>query len=77
MEKFKSHKIVEAELLDHFDGDTVVLVSGERIDLTPKDHTRIGAMIKEGGGYLVRYSDGYLSWSPKQAFDEGYTKVMD
>ena len=25
--------------------------------------------------YFVRYDDGYLSWSPKQAFDEGYAQV--
>ena len=24
-------------------------------------------------GYLVVYKDGYESWSPKKAFDEGYT----
>lgn len=23
-------------------------------------------------GYLVQYGDGYLSWSPKAAFEEGY-----
>lgn len=26
------------------------------------------------GGYLVRYSDGYTSWSPAQPFEEGYTE---
>lgn len=29
---------------------------------------------KEGGYYIV-YSDGYRSWSPAQAFEEGYTLV--
>ena len=27
------------------------------------------------GGYLVVYEDGYQSYSPKQAFEEGYTRV--
>jgi hypothetical protein len=27
------------------------------------------------GGYYVVYADGYKSWSPAQAFDEGYTRV--
>lgn len=27
------------------------------------------------GGYYVVYSDGYKSWSPSQAFEEGYTRV--
>lgn len=26
-------------------------------------------------GYLVRYSDGYISWSPKKQFEEAYSKV--
>lgn len=27
------------------------------------------------GGYWVRYADGYESYSPAKAFEEGYTKV--
>ena len=27
------------------------------------------------GGYYVVYSDGYVSFSPAQAFEEGYTRV--
>lgn len=27
------------------------------------------------GGYYVVYADGYKSWSPAQAFEEGYTRV--
>ena len=27
------------------------------------------------GGYLVQYEDGYLSWSPAKAFEEGYTRI--
>lgn len=27
------------------------------------------------GGYLVVYADGYTSFSPAQAFEEGYTRV--
>lgn len=30
-----------------------------------------------GGGYLVRYADGYESWSPADAFEEGYTLIDD
>jgi len=26
-------------------------------------------------GYLVRYPDGYESWSPKEAFDKAYLPV--
>lgn len=27
------------------------------------------------GGYLVEYDDGYRSWSPCKAFEEGYTRI--
>ena len=26
-------------------------------------------------GYFVQYEDGYVSWSPKDAFEEGYTEI--
>lgn len=26
------------------------------------------------GGYYVEYDDGYMSWSPARAFEDGYTK---
>ena len=27
------------------------------------------------GGYYVRYEDGFESWSPAKAFEEGYTRI--
>lgn len=27
------------------------------------------------GGYYVVYADGYKSWSPAEAFEEGYTLI--
>ena len=27
------------------------------------------------GGYYVVYKDGYKSWSPAEAFEEGYTRI--
>jgi hypothetical protein len=29
----------------------------------------------DAGGYYVRYADGYESFSPAQAFEEGYTRI--
>lgn len=26
-------------------------------------------------GYLVKYSDGYISWSPKKQFEEAYSEI--
>lgn len=28
-------------------------------------------------GYLVEYADGYISWSPKETFEEAYTECGD
>jgi hypothetical protein len=28
------------------------------------------------GGYYVVYDDGYKSWSPAQAFEQGYTRII-
>lgn len=28
-------------------------------------------------GYKVMYKDGYISWSPKKAFDEAYKPLKD
>jgi len=30
--------------------------------------------VPEAGGYYVRYKDGYESFSPAAAFEEGYTR---
>lgn len=27
------------------------------------------------GGYFVEYEDGYASWSPAEAFENGYTRI--
>ncbi len=29
----------------------------------------------KAGGYLVRYEDGYISYSPAKAFEDGYKRV--
>lgn len=31
---------------------------------------------EEDLGYYVVYKDGYKSWSPTKAFEEGYTRVL-
>ena len=37
----------------------------------------IRARAAKPGGYYVRYPDGYESWSPAEAFEDGYTLVED
>jgi hypothetical protein len=28
-------------------------------------------------GYVVKYPDGYVSWSPKEVFEKAYSEVRD
>lgn len=89
MQKYRSHKVIEAApiLVAEFDedGSGRVGVNGgkgllEWIEV-PAGFKRPNTepkMDPYGGDYLVRYQpDGYLSWSPKQAFEDGYTLIED
>lgn len=84
MKKFKSHKIVEAEIIIDVIGDQpssgdplarqlVVVIGGEKFDVT--GNKNFGKAKR--WDYLVRYADGYISYSPRRAFEEGYTEVVD
>ena len=63
MKRYKCHKIVEAEPMNLGDYNKF---KGWNI---PKDENPL----REGS--KVKYSDEYISWSPKEAFDEGYTLI--
>ncbi len=64
MEKFIGTKIIEAEPAYRVDGKTVQPTTWP----VPE-----GA--KAEGGYAVRYPDGYMSWSPKDVFEEAYRRT--
>ena len=44
-------------------------------DWFPKNNPAPGEFEPFVGGWLVEYADGYISWSPAKAFEEGYTLV--
>ena len=81
--EWKSHKIVRAgKLLQQPEDDT----SLSEVILTVEDGN--GAPCNVGvprnffsrsapsrGDYVVIYDDGYKSWSPAKAFEEGYTRI--
>lgn len=82
--KWKCHKEVQADKIvdEGYDGNThavsLKLESGESIvvrvlspfweRLPPGEKSTVG-------GYYVRYEDGYESWSPAKAFEDGYTRI--
>lgn len=85
MQTYKSHKTVEAaeilSVVPHPSSPGALFhLRGEKESaaLPPewvKRHAPEGNLEAFVGGYLVRYDDGYVSWSPKAAFEGGYTKV--
>lgn len=83
MRRWQSHKIVEAEPITSF-ADTITnksVTAGEGINAYRHEvpENFFGRGKPEIGDYLVRYDTGkdteYLSWSPRQAFEEGYTLI--
>src|SRR5882672_10013005 len=83
--QWKSHKIVRAAsiravyLADHEAGWTVYLDGGPPPDGFPSIYVK-PAVFARGlptpGDYFVVYDDEYESWSPKKAFEEGYSQVQ-
>lgn len=64
MEKFIGTKIIEAEPAYRVDGKMVQPTTWP---------VPAGAQAEEG--YAVRYPDGYMSWSPKDVFEEAYRRT--
>jgi hypothetical protein len=46
-------------------------VPGWAARFQPADRYEDGADL----GYFVQYADGYMSWSPSKAFEEGYSQI--
>lgn len=84
MKKYQSHKSVKAacitgiEIIERDMSDP----HGDRV-LKFDDMTAIAVGYlpqfdkAEIGGYYVLYADGYASYSPAKAFEEGYTEIVD
>ena len=79
MPSYKSHKVVQAlkikliELKD--DGGMVFWPVEEGYDPVPLDPAYVVKHAPVSGGYYVVYADGYESWSPAKAFEEGYKRI--
>ncbi len=76
---WKCHKIVKAGKIIAFGADgppsvTVEDVNGAgcKVDTPPGLFARGNPNL---GDYIVIYEDGYKSWSPTKAFEDGYTRV--
>ena len=82
MPRWQSHKIVEADKIvgDQTDlegfpgfGNCWLLACGIVVMVHYDLQKRGGS--DPIGGYYVRYEDGYESWLPAKAFEEGYSRI--
>ena len=71
----KAAKITAIVPLQGVNGVAIEL-EGEKIGLHADD-AWASRHEPEVGGYLVKYKDGYISYSPAKAFEEGYSEVAE
>jgi hypothetical protein len=79
MPRYQCHKKVHALKIAHFQknpDDSGVITPAEQgyasFPVSPEYVTKHNPV---EGGYYVVYDDGYKSFSPAKAFEEGYTKL--
>ena len=85
MPKYKSHKIVWALKVigvtdpskpnEETDGSRVLTFVDGDYENIRVDRAYVQKHDPQPGGYYVLYKDGYKSFSPAEAFEEGYSKV--
>lgn len=74
MPKYRCHKVVEAAKILEISTEGWCVLEGmpDKVVLTPEFRAKHAP---QAGGYLVRYEDGYSSWSPAEPFENGYRKI--
>lgn len=86
MPKYECHKKVWAHKIKAIEYDRMPLLGEPRgnATITPAEDGYAPFVVDElwamknrpqVGGYFVVYADGYRSYSPAAAFEDGYTKV--
>lgn len=85
--QWKCHKVVSAAKItriftDGSDGSANLVLRLTRDDDPVLGHTSVEKPAEwmerfkpETGGYYVVYEDGYASFSPAKAFEDGYTRI--
>lgn len=80
MPKYKCHKEVWALKIrmvkqqDPHDGSAFLEIEGDGYAPILVDKEYMDKHKPEAGGYYVVYKDGYKSFSPALAFDDGYSR---
>jgi hypothetical protein len=79
MPRYQCHKIVWAlqikkiELTEH--GSATITPYDDGYTPFHVDREYVTKHDPKVDGYYVVYEDGYKSWSPKQVFESGYTRI--
>lgn len=83
MPRYQSHKKVWALKIKKIDvnpdGSTNSIITPEEEGYAPfkVNYKYYSKHLPKEGGYYVRYEDGYESFSPAKAFEEGYTLIQN
>lgn len=72
--RYKSHKEVNAVKIEAISGPTIWPEGPFPSFNVSKEY--LEKHKPTAGGYFVVYADGYESWSPAEAFEEGYTLIQ-
>jgi hypothetical protein len=78
---WKCHKIVKAGKIIAFGDGFYTSVTVEDVNGAPCSVAITPNVFARGrpdlGDYLVIYEDGYKSWSPAKAFEDGYARHIE
>lgn len=78
MPRYRCHKEVHALKIERLIEQTagaVIVPDDKRYAHFVVDAEYVGKHKPQAGGYYVVYADGYKSFSPAAAFEEGYTLI--
>lgn len=81
MPRYKCHKEVWALKIAEIRGQSktgvgaVIVPADEGFGPFFVDDHYLAKHAPRAGGYFIQYADGYLSFSPAEAFEDGYTKI--
>lgn len=74
MRLYQCHKRVHAERIISVGSKSLALENGTSVEVGGDWLDRHNPQV---GGYYVEYNDGYTSYSPSAAFEEGYKEVSE
>ena len=80
MPKYKCHKEVHAlkiKHIDHMEHGAIITPEENNYAKFEVSSVYVKAHNPKEGGYFVVYKKGYKSFSPADAFEEGYTLTTD